>query len=152
MFQWLWRKRHIEFRTNRFAQKDTRYKPHVNHQKDSHAKHFDPLKEERQNKISYAKQLRALHKSFEVARSLESLIAETLQYNLFPTNISFDEDYTCKPDKAALVKKLEDWLEKGDLRFSKASSANTAMVVDFISIIRRQSKNMTVFKDIIKLA
>ena len=43
-----------------------------------------------------------------MARSLESLIAETLQYNLFPTNISFYEDYTCKPDKAALVKKLED--------------------------------------------
>ena len=87
-----------------------------------------------------------------MARSLESLIDETLQYNLFPTNISFDEDYTCKPDKAALVKKLEDWLEKGDLRFSKASSGNTAMIVDFMSIIRRQYKNMTVFKDIIKLA
>ena len=38
-------------------------------------------------------------------------MAEILQYNLFPTNILFDEDYTFKPDKATLVKKLKERLE-----------------------------------------
>ena len=39
-------------------------------------------------------------------RSRDIPIAEILQYDLFPTNILFDEDYTFKPYKAALVKKL----------------------------------------------
>ena len=33
-------------------------------------------------------------------------ITEILQYNLFPANTLFDEDYTFKPDKAILVKKF----------------------------------------------
>ena len=33
-------------------------------------------------------------------------ITEILQYNLFPANTLFDEDYTLKPDKAILVKKF----------------------------------------------
>ena len=91
------------------------------------------------------KQLSASHKSFEVAHSRGILIAEILQYDLFPTNILFDEDYTFKLDKATSVKKLEERLEPGDLRFSKASSTSTAMVVDFMSIIRRQPlQNMMV--------
>ena len=101
----------------------------------------------------FTKQLSASHKSFEVARSRGIPIAEILQYDLFPAYIVFDEDYTFKPDKAISVKKLEERLEPGDLRFSKASSTSTAMVVDFMSIIRRQPlQNMTVFEDIIKSA
>ena len=99
------------------------------------------------------KQLSALHKSFEVAHNRSIPIAEILQYDLFPTNILFDEDYTFKLDKASLVKKLEERLEPGDLRFSKAFNTSTAMVVDFMSIIQRQPlQNMTVFEDIIKSA
>ena len=76
-----------------------------------------------------------------------------MQYDLFPTNILFDKDYTFKPDKATLVKKLRERLELGDLRFSKTSNTSTALVVDFMSIIRRQPlQNMTVFEDIIKSA
>ena len=68
-------------------------------------------------------------------------------------NILFDEDCTFKPDETTLAKKLEERLEPGDLRCSKASSANTAMVVDFMSIIRRQHlQNMTLFEDITKSA
>ena len=80
------------------------------------------------------KQLSASHKSLEVARNRGIPIAKILQYDLFPTNILFDEDYTFKPDKTTLVKKLEERLEPGDLRFSKASSASTAMVLDFIPL------------------
>ena len=55
--------------------------------------------------------------------------------------------------KATLVKKLEERLEPGDLRFSKTSSTSTAMVVDFMSIIKRQPlQNKTVFEDITKSA
>ena len=57
------------------------------------------------------KQLSASHRSFEVTCSRGIPMAEILQYNLFPTNILFDEDYTFKPDKATLVKKLKERLE-----------------------------------------
>ena len=70
-----------------------------------------------------------------MARGRGIPIAEILQYDLFPKNVLFDKDYTFKPDKATLVKKLDERLEPGDLRFSEASSTSTAMVVDFMSII-----------------
>ena len=99
----------------------------------------------------FSTKLSASHKSPEVAYNRGIPIAEILQYDLFPTNILFDEDYTFKPDKATLVKKLEERLEPEDLRFSKASSTSTVMILDFISIIRRQLlQNMAVFEDIIK--
>ena len=80
------------------------------------------------------KQLLSSHKLFEVARNRGIPIAEILQYDLFLTNILFDEDYTFKPNKATLVKKLEERLEPGDLRFSKASSTSMAMVLEFIPL------------------
>ena len=85
-----------------------------------------------------------------MARSRGIPIAEILQYDISPTNILFHEDYTFKPNKATLVKKLEERTEPGDLRFSKGCSKRTVMVVDFMSIIQRQYlQNMTVFEDII---
>ena len=108
------------------------------------------LKDKEKTKTKSAKfstkQLSASYKSFEVACSRGIPIAEILQYDLFPTNILFDEDYIFKPDKATLVKKLEERLEPRDLRSSKASSTSTAMVVDFMSIIRRQPlQNMRIY-------
>ena len=95
----------------------------------------------------------ASHKSFQVARSRGIPIVEILQYDLFPTDILFDEDYTFKPDKTILDKKLEERLEPGDLRCSNASSASTAIVVDLMTIIQRQHlQNMTAFEDITKSA
>ena len=88
-----------------------------------------------------------------MARSCGIRIAETRQHNVFPANILFVEDYTFKPDKVTLVKKFEERLEPGDLRFSKTSSRRTAIVVDFMSIIRRQPlQNMTVIRHTIKSA
>ena len=99
------------------------------------------------------KQLSALHKLFEVARGHGILIAKIFQYDPFPTNILFDENYTFKPDKDTLVKMLEERHEPRDIRFSKASSASATMIVEFMPIIQRQTlQNTTVFKDIIKLA
>ena len=49
------------------------------------------------------KQLLTSHKSFEVTHSCCIPIAEILQYSLSPTNILFDEDYTFKSAKVALV-------------------------------------------------
>ena len=116
--------------------------------------HFKNKDKTKTNSAKFStKQLSASHKSFEVARSRGIPIAEILQYDLFPTNTLFDKDYTFKPDKATLVKKLDERLELGNLRFSKPSSASTALVVDFMFIIRKQTpQNMTVFEDIIKSA
>ena len=147
------KEKYIQFRANRFIQKDTSLSSTI---KKIHMPNIlTHLKNKEKTKAISAKfstkQLSASHKSLEVDCSRGIPIAEFLQYELFPTNILFDEDYTFKPDKATLVKKLEHRLEPGDLRFSKASSTSSAMVVDFMSIIRRQPlQNMTVFEDIIK--
>ena len=45
-----------------------------------------------------------------MARGRGIPIAEILQYDLFPKNVLFDKDYTFKPDKATLVKKLDERL------------------------------------------
>ena len=45
----------------------------------------------------FSTKLSASHKSLEVARNRGIPIAEILQYDLFPTNILFNEDYTFKP-------------------------------------------------------
>ena len=141
------KEKYIEFRTNRSVQKEASFSSTM---KKIHMPNFlTHLKNKEKTKTKSSKfstkQLSASHKSFEVAHSRGILIAEILQYDLFPTNILFDDDYTFKLDKATSVKKLEERLEPGDLRFSKASSTSTAMVVDFMSIIRRQPlQNMMV--------
>ena len=131
------KEKYIEFRTNRSVQKEASFSSTI---KKIHMPNFlTHLKNKEKTKTKSSKfstkQLSASHKSFEVAHSHGILIAEILQYDLFPTNILFDEDYTFKLDKATSVKKLEERLEPGDLRFSEASSTSTAMVVDFMSII-----------------
>ena len=134
------KEKYIQFRANRFAQKDTSLSSTI---KKIHMPNFlTYLKNKKKAKtisVKFStKQLSASHKSLEVDCSRVIPIAEILQYDLLPTNILYDEDYTFKPNKATLVKKLEDRLEPGDLRFSKASSTSTTMVVEFTSIIRKQ--------------
>ena len=50
------------------------------------------------------KQLLLLRKSFEVARNCGIPKNEILQYDLFLTNLVFDDDYTLKLDKATSIK------------------------------------------------
>ena len=147
--------KYIKFRRNHFDKKDASLSSTI--KKIPMPKFLPYLKNKEKTKTKSAKlsskQLSASNKSFEVARSRSIPIAEILRYNLFPSNILFDQGYILKLDKATLVKKLEKRPERGYLRFSKASSASTAMAVDFMSIIRRQRlQNMTVFEDIIKSA
>ena len=119
----------IEFRTNLFVQKDTSLLSTI---KNIHMSNFLTNLKNKDKKKTKSAELSA--KQLSASRSRSILIVQILQYDLFPTNILFDKDYTFKPDKAALVKKFEQKLEPGDLRFSKASSASTAMAVDSMSI------------------
>ena len=111
------KEKYIEFRTDRFVQKETGL---LSTLKKIHMPNvLTRLKNKEKTKTKSAmfstKQLSASHKSFEGARSCGIPIAEILQYDLFPTNILFDEDYTFKSDKATLVKKLEERLEPGGI-------------------------------------
>ena len=111
------KEKYIEFRTDRFVRKETGLSSSI---KKIHMPNFlTRLKNKEKTRTKSAmfstKQLSASHKSFEGARSRGIPIAEILQYDLFPTNILFDEDYTFKSDKATLVKKLEERLEPGGI-------------------------------------
>ena len=95
------KEKYIEFRTNRFVQKETSLSSTI---KKMHMPNFlIHLKNKEKTKIKSVKcstkQLSASHKSMKwlVLRGIP--IAEILQYDLFLTNILFDEDYTFKPDK-----------------------------------------------------
>ena len=148
------KEKYIEFRTNRFVQKERSLSSTI---EKIHMPNFltnlkNKEKKKKKNQLSFPFN-NYQHHIFEVAHSRGIPIAEILQYDISPTNILFHEDYTFKPNKATLVKKLEERTEPGDLRFSKGCNKRTVMVVDFMSIIQRQYlQNMTVFEDIIKSA
>ena len=100
------KKNYIEFKTKRLVQKDTSLSSII---KKIHMPNFlTHLRNKEKTKTKSTKlstkQLSTSHKSFKVARSRSIPIAEILRYNLFPTNILFDKDYTFKRDKTTLVK------------------------------------------------
>ena len=94
------KEKYTEFRTNCFVQKETSLSSAI---KKIHMPDFLTHLNNKEKIITKSakfsiKQLPASIKSFEVARSRDIPIAEILQYNIFPANILFDEDYTFKPD------------------------------------------------------
>ena len=51
-------------------------------------------------------------------------------------NKLFEEDLTLKPEKSDLVKELNKLLTSSDYKYTSESQLRTAVVVDFMSLIR----------------
>lgn len=65
----------------------------------------------------------------------------------------FEEDLTVKPDKTDLVKKLEKRLTSSDYNFTSESHMRTAVVVNFMSFIRRYpTSRLKTFNNLFSLA
>ena len=62
---------------------------------------------------------------------------EILQFDLITTSCLFDDDMTSKPHKHTINKELENHLANEDFLFDSTSSLETAIIVDFMSMIRK---------------
>lgn len=93
-------------------------------------------KQEVQNSISHlTKKVLASHKSFEIARSRGIPRFKILEFDIFETNILFDEEgYAKKLRKHELVNSLEEYLTEGDKSFKKDIDLKASSVVDFMSL------------------
>ena len=74
----------------------------------------------------------------DTARSRRIQLKEILKYDLTTENCLFDGDYTAKTkQKHVLVHELEKLINRNAPKFHKYSSEPTALLVDFMSVIRR---------------
>ena len=61
----------------------------------------------------------------------------SLHYNHITQDHLFDGDLTARPDKPELVRELEKPLQISDNRFSKNTSYQTAVAMDFMAEVRK---------------
>ena len=87
------------------------------------------------------KEFAKLQKDFDIARSRNIPISDILEYDLMECSYLFEGDYPTKTetDKYVLVSELIQNIENNDMVFNKDSELSTALVIDFMSMIRRKS-------------
>ena len=86
---------------------------------------------------STAKRIGEAQKQIEIARERGMSIEEILSYDHLLENILFVEDLTAKPNTSELVKELEQILEPSDYNFEIQSHYSTAIMLDFMSQVRK---------------
>ena len=92
----------------------------------------------RQSSDIRVKDLSDLQRNVYVARWRGISLAQVTEHDLLSTNILFNGDYTSKPDdKSVLVGELEKHFESRELNFENKSDLQTALLVDFMSMIQR---------------
>ena len=108
----------------------------------------------RNNSLKHTvKKLLDLQKHIDVARATGILNKEILCFDHLIDNKWFEEDLTVKPDKTDLVKELEKRLTSSDYNFTSESHMRTAVVVDFMSFIRRYpTSRLKTFNNLFSLA
>ena len=102
-----------------------------------------------QNSDALVKELSNVQKNIDIARGRGITLSEILQHDLLATNVLFSDDITSKPEKHMLVNELEKLFDANELSFTKASHLETALAVDFMSMVRRMKfTEMSVFLDL----
>ena len=92
-------------------------------------------------------------KQIDVARARGFTMKEILSFDHLISNILFDEDLTTKPNKSELVKQLEKKLSSVETTVSSDDKLRKALVVDFMSLIRRHPvSKLKTFQDLFTFA
>ena len=91
-------------------------------------------------------------KMIDISRSRGITMTEILHHDLFNFNPLFEGDDTYKPDKHILTKELEKLVFEKPI-FVKSVELHTALVIDFMSLLRRLPLGkMKIFKDLLQAA
>ena len=97
------------------------------------------------------KEITQAQKITDIARSRGIHMSEVLEYDLISKSYLFDNDYTSKPDKYALVEKLEEKIVTEKVVIPAGD--NNALIVDFMSLMRRiPVSTLTSFLDLFNAA
>ena len=86
---------------------------------------------------STAKRIGQAQEQIEIARERGISIEEIMSYDHLDENILFVEALTGKPNTSELVKELEQILEPSDYNFEIQSHYSTAIMLDFMSQVRK---------------
>ena len=91
-------------------------------------------------------------KMIDIARSRGVTMIEIVHHDIFNFNPLFEGDDTYKPDKHILTKELEKLVLEKPI-FVKSVELHTALVIDFMSLLRRLPiGKMNIFKDLLQAA
>ena len=112
-------------------------------------------KDQKQKKESkpVLKKVGDAQKQIDIARARGISMKEILSFDHLTSNLLFEEDLTAKQNKSDLVKQLEKQLTASDTTFTAESKLRTAIVVDFMSLIRRYPvSKLKTFDDLFRTA
>ena len=73
----------------------------------------------------------------DIARSRGIPMREILQFDHADDNFLFDGECTSKPEKHKIISELEKYLENEDYNLVKENNQLTAIIVDFMLLIRK---------------
>ena len=91
-----------------------------------------------------------IQRNFGIACSRCFTIKNILTFDLGCSSFLFDGNLTFKPEKHLLVTEIEKYLMEDDYDFSKSSQLKTAMIVDFMSNVRKvNTTQCQIFKDML---
>ena len=91
--------------------------------------------EQKRSSSNTTKGIAQAQKIIDIARSRGIHTSEVLEYDLICKSYLFVNDYTSKPDKYVLVKKLEEKLVTEEVVIP--AEDNNVLIVDFMSLICR---------------
>ena len=94
-------------------------------------------KMKQQNPKARFKEMSESQKQMDTARSRGIQLKEILKHDLTTENCLFDGDYIAKTKQKHLVHNLEKLIKHNAPQFHKYLSEPTALLVDFLSVIRR---------------
>ena len=98
---------------------------------------------------SAIKELTQAQRLIDIARSRMIPMTELLKFDMGIQNSLFDGEFTAKPDKFLLVSELEKSLVGTTYEFKKDNFRPTALIVDFMSLIRKMNlSKMRIFNDV----
>ena len=112
-------------------------------------------KDQKQKKESklVLKKVGDAQKQIYIARARGISMKEILSFDHLTSNLFFEEDLTAKRNKSDLVKQLEKQLAASDTSFTAESKLRTAIIVDFMSLIRRYPvSKLKTFDDLFRTA
>ena len=97
------------------------------------------------------KEIAHVQKSIDIARGRGITLSRIMEHDMLSSNTMFQDDLTAKPDKAKLVNELEKELTSANLDFSYASTHETVLLIDLMSVVRRMPlAEMKIFADLFR--
>ena len=144
-------KQYVKFQEERFVKKEKTLSDTI---KKNILTSFEPgQKSLNKTSINIKKILKTqceIQRNFEIACSRGFTIKNILTFDLGCSSFLFVRNLTFKPEKHLFVTEIEKYLKENDYDFSWSSQLKTALIVDFMSNVRKiNATQCQIFKDLL---